>query len=315
MPFENFKEALEFVVGDKYDVQVGIIGGEPTLYSHINEALELAMSNERVFPVTLYTNAVTLERIRPELLENRKFRMLVNVNSPEDMGQAKYEKMCRNINDFIYEHIGAGRFKLSVNLYKPDFDYSYVMDLVREFRCDNIRLSVSVPSRSELGKKDALTHFREMKPLVIEVTKKLAEQGVIAGFDCNFMPMCLLTEEEKEQLFQIKHFFMRHLEHSENFWMRSIISEIQTCSPVVDILPNLTSVRCFGLSEYTKVNIRDFKNIEELEEYYYQNIDRKARDFYTSEECKNCFMRRNRKCSSGCLTYKMEQILAASEAN
>ncbi len=311
MTLDAFKEALEFILADDSEVQVGIIGGEPTLYSRINEVLEIAMADVRAYPIAVYTNAVNLEKIRPDLLENRKFRMLINCNSPEDMGAVQYEKMRTNIREFIDEHIGDGRFKLSINLYKPDFDYSYVMDLVKEFRCNSIRLSISVPSKNSLNGDDALTHFRKMKPLVIDFTKKLAEQGVIPGFDCNFMPLCVLTEDEQKTLFGIKDFFRKHLDYDESFWMRSIVSEVQNCSPVVDILPDLTAVRCFGLSEYTKENIRDFKDINELTEYYNKNIDCVSRDFYSSPECKDCFKRRNRKCSGGCYTYKMDKIVEA----
>lgn len=314
MTLDAFKEALEFILGKNYQVQVGIIGGEPTLYSHINEALEIAMADLRVNPVSLYTNAVQLDKIRPDLLECNKFRMLVNCNSPEDMGATRYEKMRKNIRAFVDDHFGAGRFKLSINLYKPDFDYRYVIDLVKEFRCDTIRLSISVPSRNSLkDDNDSLTFFREMKPLVLEFTEELCKLGVIPGFDCNFMPQCVLTEDEKRRLFHIKDFFMERINRDRYFWQRSIISDIQSCSPVVDILPDLTSVRCFGLSEYTRVNIRDFKNLEELEKYYSDTIDKASRDFYFSEDCKECFMRKNGKCTAGCLTYKMEQLLKATE--
>ncbi|NTV90528.1 MAG: radical SAM protein, partial [Clostridiales bacterium] len=309
MSMEVFKEALEFMLGDDSEVQVGIIGGEPTLYSHINEALELAMNDVRAYPVAVFTNAVNLEKIKPELLENRKYRMLINVNSPEDMGRVQYDKMRANIRRFIEEHIGEGRFKLSINLYKPDFDFSYVIDLVKEFQVNSVRVSISVPSRESLGEDDALSHFRKMKPVVLNFTRELVKWGVIPGFDCNFMPLCILTEEEQKELFGIKEFFKRHMDFDDSFWERSIVSEVQTCSPVVDILPDLTAVRCFGLSEYTKQNIRDFSGMSELMEYYVNNIDRCSRDYYSSPECKDCFKRRNRKCSAGCYTYKMDQIL------
>jgi hypothetical protein len=314
MTLDAFKEALKFILGKNYRVQVGIIGGEPTLYSHINEALEIAMADLHTYPVSLYTNAVHLDKIRPELLECTKFRMLVNCNSPEDMGATLYEKMRKNIRAFVDDHIGEGRFKLSFNLYKPDFDYRYAIDLVKEFQCDTIRMSISVPSRNNLKcGDDALTHFRKMKPIVLEFTAELCALGVIPGFDCNFMPQCVLTEDEKRKLSNIKNFFIERMDRDQHFWQRSIISGIQSCSPVVDILPDLTSVRCFGLSEYTKVNIQDFKNIEELEKYYTDTIDKVSRAFYFSEECKECFMRKNGKCTAGCLTYKMEQLLKYRE--
>jgi len=322
MTMEAFQEALEFVLADGTERQIGIIGGEPALHSKINEILKIAMDDVRSYPVMIYTNAVFLEKISDENLENRKFRMLVNCNSPEDMGKDKYEKMRSNIRKFIEEHIGAGRFKLSINLYKPDFDYSYVLELVKEFRCDNIRLSVSVPSKNSLNGEDALSYFRRMKKCVMDFTADMLRAGVIPGFDCNFIPHCIYTEDEIKGLMGIKtrlrqllktsgNILIKAQDFGDSFWERSIISEIQACSPVVDILPDLTAVRCFGLSEYTKKSIRDFKSISELMKYYYDNIDYVSRDAYSSEECKDCFKRRNRKCSGGCYIFKIDKIIKA----
>jgi sulfatase maturation enzyme AslB (radical SAM superfamily) len=325
MTLEDFKEALEFVLGDGSHQQVGIIGGEPTIYKHINEALEIAIKDVRAYPVMIFTNAVTLENIRPELLEDRKFRMLVNCNSPEDMGKAKYDKMRENINKFIHEHIGEGRFKLSINLYKPDFDYSYVLDLVEEFQCDSLRMSISVPS-NDLDEKDSLAYFKKMKPVVMNFTMDLLKAGVIPGFDCNFMPLCLLTEEEIKNLMGIKEHLREYLKnynsnilrknrdvYGQSFWERSIICELQKCTPVIDILPDLTAVRCFGLSEHTKQNIRDFEGISDLIAFYEKNVDRETRDFYTSSECQDCDKRKNRVCSAGCHIFKVRKMVNSGE--
>ena len=70
-----------------------------------------------------------LDRLAPEILEATKFRMLVNCNSPEDIGEKAFEKMRQNLLSFQNDHAGDGRFRLSVNIYKPDFDYSYVIPL------------------------------------------------------------------------------------------------------------------------------------------------------------------------------------------
>ena len=307
MTFEEFRVALNFALSDEFQRQVGIIGGEPLLYSHINEAMRAAIGDPRADIAMIYTNAVELERLDPDILESSKFRMLVNCNSSKDMGEKAYEKMIRNLMDFKNKHSGTGRFRLSVNFYKPDFDYSYIIALARELEFDVIRLSISVPQKGDLKGKSPLEYFREMKPLVIRFIGDMIRCGVITGFDCNFIPGCVFTEDEREGLMGVKEVLLSALSdsYSHAFWERVIFCEVNNCSPVIDILPGLQAIRCFGLSEYTKRDIRKFRNIAELGMHYITNVDRHAIGIWMDDECASCYSRENGWCSSGCLLFKM----------
>lgn len=312
MTLGEFREALNFVLSDEHERQVGIIGGEPLLYSHIEEALRIAIDDPRSDPVMIYTNAVELDRLAPDILESSKFRMLVNCNAPEDMGAIAFEKMKNNLVRFKNKHFGDGRFRLSVNVYKPDFDYSYVIPLVQELGFDVIRLSVSVPSKCELKDKSPLDYFREMKFVAMRFVGDMIRCGVITGFDCNFLPGCLLTKEEYDGMMRAKNVFYSALSrnYSEIFWQRAIVCELHNCTPVIDVLPGLKAIRCFGLSEYTKRDIHDFRDISELRTHYMNTVDRPSCGLWTSVECRECYNRESGACSGGCLLYKAEQIFA-----
>ena len=52
-----------------------------------------------------------------------------------------------------------------MNIYKPDFDYSYVIPLCLEMGFDVIRLSISVPQKGDLKGKSMLDYFQEMNEL------------------------------------------------------------------------------------------------------------------------------------------------------
>ena len=307
MTLEDFRTALDFVMSDENERQMGIIGGEPLLYTHINEAMKIAISDPRTEIVMIYTNAVDLERLDPDILDSAKFRMLVNCNSPEDMGEKAFGKMRENLLRFRDEHNGEGRFRLSVNFYKPDFDYSYVIPLARELEFNVIRLSISVPQRGDLKGISPLEYFRQMKPLAIRFIGDMIRCGVITGFDCNFIPECVFTEDEREGLMGAKEVFYSALSKSfsESFWERVIFCEVNNCSPVIDILPDLHAIRCFGLSEYTKRDISKFSGIDELEKHYIMTVDRYAVDKWTEEECEFCYSRESGWCSCGCLIYKL----------
>jgi|GEM_PF-373771 len=310
MTMEDFKTALHFALSDRSDRQIGIIGGEPCLYPHINEALRMALEDVRADPVMIYTNGVELEKIDPQNLEDAKFRMLVNVNSPEDMGQAKFDKMRENLLKFKNEHFGEGRFRLSVNLYKPDFDYTYIIPIVQELGFDTIRLSISVPAKADVDSQTALDYFRTMKPVALAFIGDMIRCGCLTGFDCNFLPECVLTDEEHEGLQNVKDIFYSGLSknYSRTFWQRAILCETHTCTPVIDILPDLTAIRCFGLSEYTKVPIAHFRNMKDLRQFYVDKIDRPLIKYSSSPECQDCYMHESGNCSGGCHIFRIKQL-------
>ena len=307
MPLEDFRKALEFALSGKDDRQVGIIGGEPLLYTHIDEAMRIALDDPRTEYVMIYTNAVDLDRLDPEILEHPKFRMLVNCNSPEDIGEAAFDKMCLNLLRFADDHNGVRRFRLSVNLYKPDFDYSYVMPLIHDIDFDVVRLSISVPQKGDLKGKTPLEYFRGMKLVAMRFVCDMIRLSVITGFDCNFLPECVLTDEEIESVMPSKEVFYGALSgmYSDMFWSRAIVCEVHNCSPVIDILPGLQAIRCFGLSEYTKQDIRNFRNITELADFYINTVDRPACGVASSPECAECSSCINGECSGGCLLFKV----------
>jgi hypothetical protein len=131
--------------------------------------------------------------------------------------------------------------------------------------------------------------------------------GVITGFDCNFLPSCVLTEDEYESVRGPKEIFRQALDrrYSQTFWERAIVCDIHNCTPVVDILPDLQAIRCFGLSEHTKQNIRDYRNIAALRKHYIETIDRPAHAKSSSPECSDCAQRELGHCSGGCLLFKV----------
>jgi hypothetical protein len=131
--------------------------------------------------------------------------------------------------------------------------------------------------------------------------------GVMTGFDCNFLPDCILTRDEYDAMMNIKDVFYAGLQrqYSETFWQRAIVCEMHNCTPVIDILPNLQAIRCFGLSELTKQNIADFRSIADLRRHYMSTVDYPATSTYADSDCAACYKRELGECSGGCLLFKL----------
>ncbi len=306
----DFVTALDFVLGDGTECQVGIIGGEPMIHSHINELMHTAVNDPRSQLVVLYTNAVLLERLDTEILEHPKLRMLINCNSPEDMGEQAFERMRQNLLHIKNAHESEERFSIGVNVYKPDFDYSYLFPLLTESKFKVVRLSVSVPMKGNIFEKMPLEYFSEMKDVSIRFINDMLLRGIPTILDCNYIPMCVFTPLERRQLMEAKN-IMRQAnsgKYPSLFWNCAVYTEHTNCSPVIDILPNLQAIRCFGLSGCTKRDIRDYGGISELKRYYVQTVDLPARNVWTDDACAGCGRRMNGQCSCGCLLFKSEQL-------
>jgi hypothetical protein len=151
-----------------------------------------------------------------------------------------------------------------------------------------------------------------MKLVAMRFVCDMIRCGVITGFDCNFLPGCVLTKDERDSVMCAKDIFYDALSkrYSEEFWQRSIVCETHNCTPVIDILPDLRAIRCFGLSEYTKQDIRNFESIGQLRDYYIKTVDRPAHRIWSSDECKDCFDRECGACSGGCLLFKAKKLFA-----
>ena len=58
---ENFKKVVEFIKSDGTE-KLGLIGGEPTIYSHFKEAIEILNADEKIKTVAVYTNGLNLDQ-------------------------------------------------------------------------------------------------------------------------------------------------------------------------------------------------------------------------------------------------------------
>ena len=284
---ESFLKALEFSMPDG---EVGLIGGEPLLHKRINEFLKILDNSPEIRRVTLFTNGIYLNKIKRENISH-KIHFLVNVNSKEDIGEKAFEAVKANVKDLFY-YTTKDRVTLGVNIYKENQDFLDVLSLIDEFKLNRIRLSVVIPFDKSEG---AFNYFNRMKGTLLGFCKELKARGVSPSYDCNAIPECVYTEEEKD--------FLASLPYENEHERRIFMGEASVCSPIVDIYPDLTASRCFGMSSY-KVKIEDFKNINDLKNHFFMALDSRLVHNTTKEECKSCYKQKIFGCFGGCLCYK-----------
>ena len=232
--------------------------------------------------------------------------LLINCNSPSDMGEKRFKTLCENIRILVEEKLCKDRVTLGINMYKPDFEYNYLLELLTKYSFDHVRISITVPNIDDSRNTSPFEYFRSMKRRLFEFFHSLMQNGIVPHFDCNKIPFCLVSDEERHQ-------FDRYLKDNNirnKVEKSNIANDTVLCEPVIDIRQDLTAVRCFGLSSCTKQDINDFSGIRELRNFYMRSVDAYAYNTTYARECINCHLRKVAKCTGGCLAYKIKEIMA-----
>ncbi len=305
---ENFDKAVDFIVGDGSHSSVGLIGGEPTIHPDFEKFLRKLIRDDRVKTVVVYTNGIRIHEYW-DVICHPKVRLLINCNSPKDIGEKNYARLCENLEYLIETRMFRKNITLGINMYGPDFPYQYILDLLKKYELHHVRVSITVPNLDDERNADAHVYFEKIKPRMFAFFHELFQNEIIPNYDCNKLPSCLVSEEDVAEFrpYGENAFIHKHIDDS------NMNDKIVKCSPVIDIRQDLTAVRCFGLSECTKQNINDFSGIQELENYYRRTIDAYACNTVYSEKCIDCHMREVKKCNGGCLAFKIKDILAMRE--
>ena len=306
---EAFDKAVDFIVNDGSHSSVGLIGGEPTVHSKFDYFMRKLIGDERVKGIVVYTNGILIDRYW-DVLCHPKTHLLINCNSPKDIGEVQFKKLCENLEVLIEKKLCADRVTLGINMYSENFEYKYLLDLLVKYKFHHVRVSITVPNMDEERNIDPHLYFLKMKPRMFKFFHELFQNEIIPNFDCNKIPSCLVEESELGEFrCYLDNDFIR-----SNIWKSNVITTDVHCAPVIDIRQDLTAVRCFGLSECTKQDISDFAGIKELENYYLRTIDAFAYNSSYCNKCVDCYLRKVMKCSGGCLAYKIYQILKLNDA-
>lgn len=289
---ENFIKAKDFILSsDEFNGRIGIIGGEPTVHPQFNELLLNLEQDARVKSVTIFTNGIRIDEFLP-LCAKDKFKFLINLNSPDDIGSNAYSKILNNIRLLI----SSGKqndLTLGLNIYKPDLDFKFYIQALEKFGLQTSRLSITVPNGEHAVE---IERHKKFKAILYNIIVELMYRGIRFLIDCNKPPVCIFTEEEIDKLEMIGACDLRK--------PHGIDLSTCKCNPVIDIMPDLTAIRCFGLSGISKVNISDFKSISELRQYYLKNFDEKLIAVPTKKECKTCELFTRQNCNSGCFANR-----------
>lgn len=285
---EAFNKLLDFACADR---EVGLIGGEPLLHKSIDTFLDILKDDIRFMRATVFTNGIYIDKHLSSLI-HPKFIILINVNSAKDIGKSDFERIDRNI-DLLIKNGMKRNVTLGINVYEENQDFTDFLYLVKKYTFNKIRVSVVIPQKKSGG---GINYFYKMKPTLFKLYRELSNLGVSPCYDCNAIPECVYTDEEKS--------FLQTLPFANDYERAIFMGERSVCSPVIDLYPDLSATRCFGCYDTLRVKITDFKNITDLKNHFFMEIDSRLVHNYSRPECKDCYKYKTFACFGGCLCYK-----------
>lgn len=270
---EGFRKCLQLL--PSYH-PVSILGGEPTLHPQFPEILDILQKDLRT-RVLLFTNGTFKESILELIIQKCKlmedFTVFINFNHPDIIGSKNYQRIKHNIKELIASNVGI---VIRVNIYKPYQDFEYVYKICEEFQIKVVSQTICVPK----DKMDVKEYFAGLQDTMVDFVDHMRAGGVRVMTDCNTMPQCLLPNLGPQ-----------YCNHG------------YPCTPVIDIKPDLTAIRCFG-HDSEAVSIEGFASIDELMKHYIENVDLRIRgNKKVLDECNSCGKWETTKQSCVCLKF------------
>ncbi len=292
--FEDFLKAYYFIKKTPQE-RIGIIGGEPTLHPDFEKIIKfLNLENKKDkfnIPIQIFTNGLEIDKYI-DFLHKGNYSLLINCNSPDDIGPSTYNKLRHNL--LLLKKNFKNKYNIGINLYSNTMNYDYIFELLKELKQKNLRLSMTVPNKVNDEPLTRENIYGKNKEFLFSVFKKCKDNNVTPFYDCNTFVSCLVDYENIQ--------FLKSFKSQYNLLCYS------SCKPIIDILPDLQVIRCFGLSDYLKVSLIDFENLEELRKFFISEIDHYAKKIPNFTECNSCKQMQLMDCYGGCLAYKVEKI-------
>lgn len=294
-----FKQAVDFGLSNKGSTGLGIIGGEPTLHSKFDYLIYDLINDKRIKTIDVFTNGTTLDR-HLSTLSNNKVYILVNCNPISITGKELQKKTLRGLDLLFESGVSVSRIGLGFNLHSQKEDLDYYLYLIDRYHMDTVRLSVSVPNSFETCGTGRFNFFKQHLSQTQSFVRELLDRGVTPIFDCNKLPSCLLINEFEE----LRHRYENNTSSWNALLRSNYLNGYSRCTPSIVVDGNLNAIRCFALSKISRVSIRDYNNLKELQDYYQNTIDCKG---YVSDhpDCTNCKKLINKQCMGGCLIFKV----------
>ena len=90
------------------------------------------INDDRVKTIVVYTNGIAIDKYW-DIITHNKIRLLINCNSPSDIGDHNYKKLCENLDRLLIDKEFKNYVTLGINMYGANFEYAYMLELLKKY--------------------------------------------------------------------------------------------------------------------------------------------------------------------------------------
>lgn len=290
LSWENFIYLVDLVQNGGGN-NISLLGGEPTLHPHFIDFIVYLL--ERKFQITVFTSGIMAGKYLSDLeytlgkVEENKLTFVCNLNNPERSSVSEIDK----VHDFLKR---LGRYVTpGFNIYHTDFDLRFIVDTVNRYGLKRfLRLGVAHPIPGVDNLHIRIDEIPQVIERLFTFMPLLERMGIGPGLDCGF-PMCAFSDEQIGRLFKLNGPSFRF-----------------SCSPAVDIGPDMFVWSCFPLSGYHRRSVFEFDSIHEIHDFYEARLrDLRIEAGGIYEACDGCIHRERDLCSGGCASHLLNTFL------
>ncbi len=284
MSIEDYERILDFLEASQIGI-VSLIGGEPTLHPDFFNIVELSL--ERGFSVSIKSNAVWKEDVRREidLLPDEGVHFLLNINQPAALGTRLWQRVARDV-----AQLKGRSLDFQFNIDRADFEYQTILELASEVGPGKIVWSLSnlVKGTASGSFADPLAVREKYSERLLAFIREAGKRGV-KTLGVHGITSCMFAEQDYRELL------------ANGGRLES------TCTPVFDILPDLSVLFCFPMSGYWgKKYIYDYSSLQELNMEFQETLAFMRSDLYPLAECHECEYARQEICHGGCIAQHLD---------
>ena len=281
---ENVRFVAEFFKKEKY---IGLLGGEPTLHPKFNEIVDIFL--EKNFNVNIFTNGLFSQKVLDFLMTKPKEKVsfLFNINNPELQGEKRWKLVNHNLQKLYDFYGGKPNYSIGINIYSLEQEFDYIFDLAKKYNVQKIRWDIAHPIIREKNEFIPLEKYSDIAPRLHKFMEKCKDNGILFSPDCGSSAPCMFTIEE--------------LKNTYSFGVQRMF---ETCTQggAIDIGIDLKVWRCFPLAKFYNKNLKEFKSLQEIYQYFNKKYEHYFFNYYPMDKCYDCDYAIRKQCIGTCIS-------------
>ena len=275
---------------------LSLLGGEPFLHPKLGAIVQLLREVAPGTALRLLTGGVFNKDIL-DTLPPQEVSLVFNINEPRDYKNPKhFNKVINNVETAIRKGFKVG---VGFNVWRMDFDTSFMPNLAHRLGMSNFSWTVANPIRGCPSKVVLPNRFGALSERCFEMLQESARLGIEARLDCP-LPLCFFNDSQLA--------FVRQ-------YHPTTASGLGFCEPVLDVTPELDVLRCFALSNLTRVKLTDFHSEKEIEDWFLRHLDTQLLNGGCFSHCAECEHFKKGRCYGGCLACHEGEVDIVRRSN